>query len=279
MDNYLKYIIDLLSDLNLTNAIPPILASLIILLLDLLKSQLTKRKGDIWIKFLQSDKYINECIQNYKKIKSPKIIEQVKSEVMGMFACLCLYFGITSFLLIKFEFNWYSFALSIVFIFLISFMYLIIMYRIIDKHKKNQQPLTYSERIARLFIFVNWFIIMGALIVLFVNPYTLYKAYPSDLDINISGFSFILFLLSIWLSFIKNREFLDEVKDLLNKKYFKQFFETFPKISIKTKSVELDGTICDIFDDNLIVLNNYGIKKAIEWDSITSMELKIYTKI
>ncbi len=100
---------------------------------------------------------------------------------------------------------------------------------------------------------------------------------PSGLETPIFALSFFSFMLSLYLLFVDRRKLLDEVKDLLNKQYSKQYIETFPKIRIKTKSIELEGKVCDIFDDNLIILDYYGTKKAVEWNSITFMEFKKYT--
>ena len=47
----------------------------------------------------------------------------------------------------------------------------------------------------------------------------------------------------------------------------------FPYICAKTTSADFQGKICDVFDENLIILDNNGVKKAAEWHSIICLEL------
>ncbi len=250
--------------LILTNALLPIASSIIILLLDhLLKSRLKRRKNNIWINFLKYDKYIRECIQKYKKIESPKLEVQLIAEVLGIILSFFIYLGLLMIL---------PFAFSTLSVFLIAFISTLIISLRIDKLKKNQKPLKESEQIAKVILFLYWFIITGILDAPF--PYILTHTYPTLQDIRIFGLSLIFLLLDIYYLFSKRRDLLNYVGDLLNKQYFKQYVETFPKVRIKTKSTVLEGKVFDVFNDNMIILDDYGVKKAVEWDSITYMELK-----
>jgi hypothetical protein len=63
-------------------------------------------------------------------------------------------------------------------------------------------------------------------------------------------------------------------KTLLNSKYN----VNFPYVHIKTNSMELKGKVRDIFDENLIILENhenysYLIIKSVKWNSIEYLEI------
>lgn len=280
-------------DITLTNITPnagsiltsllPIVSSVIVGLLNHFLKQLKKRKGDIWIKFLQSDKYISECIQHYNRTKFLDPGQHLKAETFGILSSFLLYFGILIVFKIFFGESWLAFSLSSLIIFLLAFYFTLI----IDKQKLNQDLLRNSEHIAKSIVFFSWFVITGISNALFLNPFILNKTYPiqyptliypTPLDWILFGTSFIFVILTIFYLLADRMYLLNQVKNLLNIKYSKQFIETFPKVHIKTKSIELEGKVFDIFDDNLITLENYGIKKAVEWDSITFMELKKYTQ-
>jgi hypothetical protein len=249
------------------NSLLPIVGSVIILLLDnLLKSRLKRRKSDIWINFLQSDRYISLCIKQYKKIETPIFAAQLIEEFLGIICSFVIYICLTIVL---------PFAFSTLTIFLFAF----ILTLFISGHKarlKNQELLKDSERIARSILFTYWFIVTGFLEASL--PYILIKSYPSIPDMRIFVLSFIFLLLSIYNLIDNRKDLLNHVKNLLNNQYSKEDTETFPKVRIIAKTEEFEGKVCDIFDDNLIVLENYGIKKAIEWDSINYMELKRYNQ-
>ncbi len=169
--------------LNLTNALFAIVSSFVILILDhLLKSRLTKRKDDIWIKFLKSDKYIRKCIQDYENIKSPELIEQLKAEILGILSSSALYLSFNIIILIiivSFGSKLFPYAFSTFIISLISFIISLRISRRINKPERNQDLLRDSERIARNMIFINWFTITGILNGIFINPFSINKIYPS----------------------------------------------------------------------------------------------------
>lgn len=91
-------------------------------------------------------------------------------------------------------------------------------------------------------------------------------------------FNWILLLTgTIYLSFMSRKNLLLHSKFLLNKKYR----VNFPYVYIKTNSVELKSKVWDIFDKNLIILENYNVAviKAVKWDSIKCLELIRFNRV
>ncbi|MCZ7355863.1 MAG: hypothetical protein O8C66_11725 [Candidatus Methanoperedens sp.] len=84
-------------------------------------------------------------------------------------------------------------------------------------------------------------------------------------------YSIIFLAGAIIISIDNHKYFLSQSKNLLNSKY--QVY--FPYVRIITNSTELRGKVLNIFDENLIILDNYGgaTIKAVEWNSITYLEL------
>lgn len=82
---------------------------------------------------------------------------------------------------------------------------------------------------------------------------------------------FVFWVFAIIILIINLKELPYCQKILLNSKHQLNF----PYVRIITNSTELRGKILDIFDENLIILDNYGgaTIKAVEWDSITYLEL------
>jgi hypothetical protein len=138
----------------------------------------------------------------------------------------------------------------------------------------DKTPLNNPERIASYIMSVNWFIFSNFILaigvfVIFFIPYII-SGISIIKPLSIEIISVMALVTATFVSYANRRVLLYDVKDLLNERYV----ETFPKVGIKTNSMILEGKICDIFNDDMIILDDLGVKKAVDWDSIKYMELK-----
>lgn len=239
------------------------------------KEKKKKAGRDIWIKFLNSDRYINECVQQYKKIESPKDIWMVAATIIGILLGSFLYiiFIIVTLLLFNIFNGIYSWSLvyPTLFIFSLSFIATIFIKDRIEKRNKDKTLLNISRQIGSWIIFVNWFIFTSLLSAFVLLAITIAQTKNFSLIINNWLYvSVVLLIASIAFSYKNRRDFLEYSRVLLNSKYLYRF----PYVRITTKSLEIEGQISEIFDDNLINLDYGRFRRAVEWDTITHLELR-----
>lgn len=243
-----------------------------------------KKKKDgrgIWIKFLNSNRYINECVQQYKKIESPKDIWMGAAMIIGSFLGSFYYiFLIIATILVFNKFNlsnYWSPAYSTFIIFFSSFIFTVYFNLKIQKRNDDKTLLNESVRIGNWITFVNWFIFTSLLLVFSFLATNIAQTQNFDTVINdivinkgLYSSSVALLIGAIVISYMNHRHLLNYSKILLNSKYLNRF----PYVRITTKSVEIEGKISEIFDENLINLDYGRFRKAVEWDTITHLELR-----
>lgn len=239
------------------------------------KEKKKKAGRDIWIKFLNSDRYIHECVQQYKKIESPKDIWMVAAMIIGSFlgSFYYIFFLIVTLLLFNTfnGINSWSPVYPALIIFFLSFIFTIRINDRIEKRNKDKTLINESGRIGISIIFVNWFIFTSLLSAFVFLAITIAQTKNFSIIINNWLYvSVVLLIASIALSYKNRRDFLNYSKVLLSSKYLYRF----PYVRITTKSVEIEGKISEIFDDNLITLDYGRSRKAVEWDTITHLELR-----
>ena len=235
-----------------------------------LTKRLKDKKDKTWINFLKFDIYISDCIQEFKKIESLELKKILITQTSGILFGFLVYICFLISLIIFFGKNWLPFAVSTLIIFLFAFLLTIAISMHMDRRKKNQELLKYSEKITKDTLFVNWIIVSGVFFAIFY-PYNLIKTEPINSDtISIFGLSFIFLILALTSLFDIRRKLLKSSKFLL----ISEHFEDFPRVNVKTTSADFYGKIYDVFDENLIILDDNGVKKAAEWHSITYLELK-----
>jgi len=201
--------------------------------------------------------------------------------IMGIFFGSFYYFFfliVTIFVFNTFNvINSWSPIYSTLFVFLISSILTVLLNCDIEKRNKDKTLLNASGRIGRSITFVNWFIfasILSTLLFLVINIYQTKNldTIINDIIINKNLYlSSVIFLIgNIAFSYANHKLLLNYSKILLNSKYLYRF----PYVRITTKSLVTEGKISEIFDENLINLDCGRFRRAIEWDTITHLELR-----
>lgn len=245
-----------------------IIASIIILIFNkyflaewLKKKQSEKRIG-MWIDFLRSDKSIDLCLTEFEEIGS-----QTKhiflSIIVGLVVAILVVFIFLLIIVLK---EW-----DLEYLTFINFIpYLLIMliaFYVGNKMKENEKIISSSDLIFSIIRFYYSFII-------FSNVFILMYFYNILLPLNnliLLIMSYFTLLLSIITSIIIQKSFSEQVKYVINNKYV----NSFPYLEITTDKKEIIGNIRNIFNKNLIVIEDgEGLISVVEWDSISSLRLQ-----
>lgn len=81
-----------------------------------------------------------------------------------------------------------------------------------------------------------------------------------------------IFIMSIFFMFLVvyfKADILDSLKRELRRKYAKKF----PRVLITTNVGEISGRIYNIFNDDVILLDDDGCKVAVEWNHIILLRI------
>ncbi|MCK4799043.1 MAG: hypothetical protein KAT05_16840 [Spirochaetes bacterium] len=254
--------------------IPLIIFILKYYLTELFANRDKQSRRKLWINFLFNyNKCVSKCILQFENIKKPK--DDFSLFLLPFIGGILGYLGpiILLYVMLKlFTDVLNSIAISIFLIFLIGFIFLVIIDIYIEKIYKSEKFLDKIDFVISSLTVINWFLISSSVIVILLI-YLLYmninKSTNHDLIINLLSFAFLFWFIIIIFSSKYRRDLLNHSKELLNTEYF----EKFPCIYVKTTSNDFKGKICDVFDKNLIVLDNNGDKRVAEWHSISYMEL------
>lgn len=233
-----------------------------------------KSRRELWFNFFRKyDRYIHKCLLQFEDIERPRGIFTSFLPLLGFTSG---YFGpfILLYIMLKYSIDIsYSIVISIFLIFLIGIILTAITEEYIKKIKKSENFLERSKFVIKSITFINWLTFSSSpTAILFSYLFYIYpdKIIKSDLFNFLSASAFLSWLIILIFPSIIRRDLLNYSKKLLNLKYF----EKFPYLYVKTTSTDFEGKICDVFDKNLIILDNNGDKKAAEWHSVTSLELK-----
>jgi hypothetical protein len=270
------------TDYILKAAIPAVITFIFSITYHFITKDKKKKAGrDIWIELLKSNKYINEPMQKYKEIEYPKDKRMAAAMFIGYFSGSLYYFLfliVTIYVSNIFNLmNSWSPVYSTSITFFSSFILAILLNLNIDKRNKDKTLLNETGRIGSLIIFVNEFIFFSLFATFFFMAIFIVQTGSFDIIINdiiinykwyISSVAFLFGAVAI--SKKNRRDFLDYSKILLNSKYLNRF----PYVRITTKSLEIEGKISEIFDEDLITLDCGRFRNAVEWDTISHIELR-----
>ena len=228
-------------------AIPFIFSIISVVITKNFQQKKGKSKRDIWIKLLNSDRYINECVQQYKKIEIPKDRWMAIAAIMGAFLGSLYYFFfliVTIYVFNIFNFmNSWSPVYSTFIAFFSSFILTIVLKFQIGKRNKDKTLLNESGRNRSVILFVNWFIFYSLLANLFFLAIAVAQTKNFDIIINdiivnknLYAFSVLSLIVAIVLSKKNQRDFLNYSKILcilfkLNGKKKNIIFGIFGNIS------------------------------------------------
>ncbi len=270
-----------LSDENLI--LPTILTfitSVLILYLTLViteqfKNKISKKRRAMYIKFLRRyNQKIKKCILDFE---NPKLSEQIIYMVLGSF----LGFSLTLVVFLGFSYVlnidvWRSMAYSSL-VNVLSYILTIELTRYIRREERIL--LDNSNRIECWFKGIKFFIIPSNLVIILYIYLSVSLINYSIIPVSASEKEEIRFIYIISLTIIvitvfflkmTHEEFLDKIKSKLNTKYLNEF----PFVHITTDNREITGKIQDIFDEDVVILDDNGLKMVIEWNTIVTLGLK-----
>jgi len=207
-----------------------------------LQRKTTKR---LWIEFLRNNKYIKDCLNEFKKIEKPRTEK-------GEFGFIMLNLFIFSILLNIFG-QFYDrlmvLALTLVSLSVISLIFQIKLSRNILSLKEYSENI---KKFSRRIQYIRSFVYLPTLssYLLFVLILLGKIEIPENNVYYVSGFSLAVAISSVTIfeTFRSKRDLKEISRKLLNKKYSLDF----PFVSVTTDLTSLEGKIIDIFDDRLI---------------------------
>lgn len=253
--------------------IPPyvIAAVIIFLIQSIITKRFRKTNRSIWITFLRkTNKIINESLSTFEKIESTnnKWIEFSKPMIpsLAFIVILILYFII----LILSENIYISMAYTSLIISLLILSIVLILINYTSNKIDEGNLLDKSNKIKDIYSFINW-LFYG--IISFIFP-SIYLTIVTSTNILVSdsdtirylyAISIIFIMMTMVVLFISFRTlFFGTLKYEINKQYSKDF----PTVHISTNVEILIGKIHNIFDEDLIILDDDGVTKGTQWKDI-----------
>ncbi len=274
-----------LIDIGIQSEILPYVVATVIagFLISLTGSLITNRfkdkerrdKRSVWIKFLKSDKTIAKCILTFEKITDTGFRHAIISMLIGMFLGFIATFILLSILIYSFGDKPLTIALSSL-INIVPYILSIAMAKYFYIIKKEDALLNKSNLFVYYYNIINWFIYTsGSMTLLFINLVYINSNKISPFDLRNILYIFIVSIILIITSFytlniIVRRELFDSLKSKLTIEYGKNF----PYIHITTKAGEINGNIQDVFNEDIIVLDDNGLKAVVEWNEISTLRLR-----
>lgn len=231
-----------------------------------------KEKRSVWIKFLKSDRMVTKCIRTFEEIVKLGGKREIKSLVIGMFSGFILQFILLVVLFIFLGNKPFTIALSSGLISFVLFLLNFIIAKYVSQIEKEDALLNKSKLVLYYSMILNWFyyIFAGITLSLFYNIYIIQNQISGTIFI-IFGLSLFLIIVSFYvLNIIIRRKLFDSLKSKLNTEYGKNF----PNIQITTKAGNINGKIQDVFNEDIIVLDDNGLKSVVEWNEITTLKLQ-----
>ena len=245
-----------------------IIASIILIifnkyfLAEWVKKKQSKKRIDMWIDFLRSNKSIDRCLTEYEEIGSQNkyiILPIIIGAVLAILFVFLFLFIISS---NKWNIGYLTFINFIPYLFII-----LIGFYVNRIFKETEKIIASSHLIYSIFSFFYCFIIFSNLLILM--NYNLFINLPNNTDLYF--LSYFTLVISIIASIIAKKSSTEQIKIAINNKYS----NSFPYLQITTKDKEIRGQIRDIFNKNLIILDgDDGFKSVVEWDSISSLKLQ-----
>ena len=248
---------------------------------DFFKNLQHKTKRNEFLKFLRSNKSINNYIIQYEKIDFFNRKYAIIFTYQGMF----LGFFIPLFTLLLLSYIQKSsdneltnklalvlFEISIGFTLSLSLMLILFITQYINSNvKKESEKYVLFANIFTLIQFYVLFSYIPVLLFLFLIlsnlSLTLFKEFPiAPLLIC----DLILLFIIPFIVFYQKQYFKSLLKNNINLKASK----FFPYLNVRIKdNCQIDGRIKDIFDDKLLILEDKGIKKVTLWESVYTLEV------
>ena len=238
-----------------------------------------KTKRNEFMKFLRSNKSINNYIIQYEKIDIFRRKYAIIYTYIGMF--LGFFIPLLTLTLLSYiqksldneltdELALMLLIISIAITLSLSFILILVITQYINSNVKKQ-----SEKyvlFANIFTLIQFYVLFSYipvllffLLILSNLSLTLYKEFQI-------AFIYDLILLFIipFIVFNQKQYFKTILKNNINLKGSK----FFPYLDVRLKdNCQIDGRIKDIFNDKLLILEDNGIKKVTLWESVYTLEI------
>lgn len=236
-----------------------------------ISSKKEKNRKALWIQFLRNENMsVDESINQYELLK--------KSDGIIGFIIVST-FAISGLLVPTYVWNLtdeiFESCINLITINIYALFGSFVIYIIIDQLRKNKKNfLKNANVISSLYLGVIYFIVFSNFMI-FLYHFSIYSSFSNSfvewIDKNIAVYivSYATLALTIQTWLFNKKSFTDSLKSEIN-----MFYSiSFPKIKVSSTKDPIEGVICNIFDENLLVLENNDEKTVIEWNSI--MNLKV----
>ncbi|NOQ47742.1 MAG: hypothetical protein GQ576_01135 [Methanococcoides sp.] len=229
------------------------------------------KNKNLWVKLLRENEQLDDYLGRYNNIQKNQNLKGSNSyPLVASILFICLYILLLATLSSKFEFWTYMAYISLSLNVLSFFATILIMRYMYIKLRDYNKIYKKSSHIVNLIYSTKFFVILSNGLHLFLL-YLIYKTgnYPFNEEINflilIFEMSFALAIVSFYFMIVTKKDFRFFVKEEINEKIMKNC----PPIKITTKESEIIGNIMEIFNDEIIMLNDNGNKNIRKWDEIT----------
>lgn len=233
-------------------------------------SKTKKRSEKLWIRLLREDKQLDNYLVEFNQIQKNNNLKGSGSYYLiasGVF--IILYFILIIIFKSRFDF-WHSMAYISLAINILSFVITVLIMRymyikLIDYDKIYSK----SVIIANLIYSTKYYILSSnviyLLMLLLIWSKSKYK-FPTDdvLLISIFEMSFALAIVTYYQLILAKKDFIGFIKSAINK----EISNNCPHITVTTNEREIAGKIINIFDDEIIVLDDKGYKSIAKWVDI-----------
>ncbi len=242
--------------------------------------EISKRKNKskrLWIKLLNENSKIKEQLSEFNKLeKNDNLKGSVKWPVIIGIVYLLIYLTLLQ-LLSELRFEFWPSMISIfaglnIVAFLVTIAIMSYMYRILktpDNIYKKSRQIVISIDTTRLYIlFANGLHLAITLGLYFKVKFPFSIAEDSIL-MNLIALPFAFSIVSYYELRLTRIDLVYFIKSVINNR----IHDECPKITITSKEIEIRGNIKDIFEEEYIILNDYGHLNIIKWEDITGIYL------
>lgn len=226
------------------------------------------RSKKLWIKLLKENKQIDDYLLQFNQIKKNENLKGSNSSTLIAGGIAMVLFFIFANIFNPMVDFWNSMALISLFLNIIPFIITIASMRYMYSKSKNTDQIYNKASIIVNYIDSTKFYIFLSNGLLLVTTFLLYNILEISLPItNVMGIfemSFALAIVSYYYLILARRDFIYFIKNAINT----EILNKCPRIMVTTNERKIEGNIKDIFDDEVIVLDDNERINIAKWVDI-----------